>query len=177
MAILRTHAGKTITETRAVTQFLAGHGIEFATWGTGRVPKSVAVKTLTDAEKAEILEKYKPEIDDLIARKSYVVADMVALSPDNPKLPEILTTFRREHFHTDDEVRFVAAGRGIFYIRGKDGNVFECEVHAGDLIVVPANTWHYFDLCEDKSIAAVRVFKTKDGWVANFKDEQKAANG
>ena len=176
MAIIRTHAGKQITATPEVVSFLAKNNIEFSTWGTERVPKSVSAKTLSPAEKEEILAKYKPEIDALIARKGYVTADMVSLSPDTPKLPDILATFKREHYHTDDEVRFVAAGRGIFYIRGVDGNVFECEVLPGDLIVVPANTWHYFDLCEDSQIACVRVFKTKDGWVANFKDEVKAAN-
>ena len=177
MAIIRTHAGKTITAAPEVTKFLGHEGIDFATWGTERVPKSVSAKTLSPAEKEEILAKYKPEIDALIARKGYVTADMVSLSPETPKLPDILATFKREHYHTDDEVRFVAAGRGIFYIRGKDQKVFECEVHPGDLIVVPKDTWHYFDLCEDSQIACVRVFKTKDGWVANFKDEQKAANG
>lgn len=177
MAVIRTHTGTEIKAPSEVVSFLEKNGIEFSTWGTERVPKTVSAKTLSAEEKEEILAKYKPEIDELIARKSYVTADMVSLSPDTPKLPDILATFKREHYHTDDEVRFVAAGRGIFYIRGKDGNVFECEVHPGDLIVVPENTWHYFDLCEDKQIACVRVFKTKEGWVANFKDEQKAANG
>ena len=176
MAVIRTHAGKTISEPKEVVSFLTQNGIEFSMWGTDRVPKTVSAKTLSQAEKDEILAKYKPEIDALIARKGYVTADMVSLSPDTPKLPDILATFKREHFHTDDEVRFVVAGRGIFYIRGKDGNVFECEVHAGDLIVVPQNSWHYFDLCADQQIACVRVFKTKEGWVANFKDEQKVAN-
>jgi 1,2-dihydroxy-3-keto-5-methylthiopentene dioxygenase len=176
MAVIRTHAGKQLSATREVTEFLAANGIEFATWGVERVPKSVSSKTLSPAEKEEILAKYKPELDGLIARRGYVTADMVSLSPETPKLPDILATFKREHYHTDDEVRFVAAGRGIFFIRGKDGNVFECEVLPGDLIVVPANTWHYFDLCEDQNIACVRVFKTKDGWVANFKDEQKSVS-
>ena len=64
---------------------------------------------------------------------------------------------------------YSAAGRGIFHIEHRNaGSFFECEVHAGDLIVVPANTWHFFTLCDEKQIAAVRVFKTKDGWVANY---------
>lgn len=40
---------------------------------------------------------------------------------------------------------------------------------------VPANTWHFFELCEDRPIAAIRVSKTKDGWVANFKPDAKSA--
>jgi len=43
------------------------------------------------------------KIDELISRLGYVTADMVSLSPDTPRLPDILATFKREHFHTDDE--------------------------------------------------------------------------
>ena len=176
MGVIRTSSGKTITNQGEVKTFLAENGIEFATWGTQRVPKTVTSKTLSPAEKEEILRLYKPEIDELVARRGYLVADMVSLSPDTPNLSGIMANFKKEHFHTDDEVRFVAAGKGIFFIRGKDGKIFDCEVHPGDLIVVPANTWHYFDLCEDSNIACVRVFKTKEGWVANYKEEARAAN-
>ncbi len=171
MAEIRTAAGGTITDPGQVRSFLATLGIEFSAWGTDRVPKTVAAKSLSAEEKQAILAAYKPEIDELIARRGYVTADMVSLSPDTPNLDGMLATFLREHFHTDDEVRFTVAGRGTFYFRDRDGRPLECEVHPGDLIVVPANTWHWFALCDDRQIACVRVFKTKEGWVAQFKDE------
>lgn len=175
MAVIRTR-GKTITNQAEVTRYLADNGIEFASWGTERVPKSVSSTVLSPEQKQEILDLYKPEIDALVAKNGYVTSDMVALSPETPKLGDILAIFKKEHYHDDDEVRFVAAGRGIFSLKHKNADdYYDCEVTPGDLIVVPANTWHYFALCDDKSIACVRVFKTKDGWVANFKPEAKSA--
>ena len=170
MGMIRTAAGKTITKADEMKAFLASNGIEFEHWGVERVPAGLAKKTLSQEEKDKILALYKPELDALIARRGYQTSDMVSLSPDTPNLEGILDVFRKEHFHTDDEVRFITAGRGIFFIRGKDGKIYECELHAGELIVVPANTYHYFDLCSEKQIVAIRVFKTKEGWVANYKD-------
>lgn len=175
LANVRTADGRTLTEAAEVQAFLAGQGIEYSSWGTERVPAGTSAKTLSAEEKEKILALYKPEIDALIAKNGYLTSDMVSLSPDTPNLEGMLDVFRKEHYHTDDEVRFTVAGRGIFFIRGKDGKVFECEVHAGDLIVVPENTWHWFDLCEDKQIACARIFKTKEGWVANFKDDPATA--
>ena len=176
MAVIRAR-GREIRDAAQVKQYLADNGIEFSTWGTERVPKSVSCRTLSAEEKQQILDLYKPEIDALVAKNGYVTSDMVSLSPDTPNLDGILNVFKKEHYHTDDEVRFVAAGRGIFYLKHKSADdYYECEVHPGDMIVVPENTWHYFELCDDKSIACVRIFKTKEGWVANFKPEAKAAN-
>lgn len=176
MAVIRAR-GKEITNPAEVTSYLANNGIEFATWGTGRVPEGVSARTLSTEEKQRILDLYKPEIDALVAKNGYVTSDMVALSPDTPNLDGILASFKKEHYHTDDEVRFVAAGRGIFFLKHKDADdYYECEVRPGDLIVVPRNTWHYFDLCDDRSIACIRIFKTKEGWVANYKPESRAAS-
>ena len=176
MAVIRTR-GKTLSDPAEVTKYLADNGIEFATWGTERVPATASSKTLSPEEKQKILDAYKPEIDALIAKNGYVTADMVSLSPDTPNLDGLLAGFKKEHYHTDDEVRFVAAGRGIFYLKHKTADdYYECEVHPGDLIVVPKDTWHYFDLCDDKQIACVRVFMTKEGWVANYKPESESAS-
>ena len=35
----------------------------------------------------------------------------------------MLDKFNREHWHDEDEVRFVIQGRGLFHIRPKDGPV------------------------------------------------------
>jgi len=180
LAIIRTPDGRLLTNPDEIASFLAPHGLEYARWGTERMPSGLGKLSLSDEEKKEVLDLYEKELADLRARRSYVTQDIVSLAPDNPKLEQILDVFRKEHYHTDDEVRFITAGRGVFFVRGKDGKVIECEVHAGDLLVVPENTMHWFDLCEDKQIVAIRVFKTPEGWVANYRDQApvtKAASG
>jgi 1,2-dihydroxy-3-keto-5-methylthiopentene dioxygenase len=38
----------------------------------------------------------------------------------------------------------------------------------GDLIGVPDNTRHWFDMSERPYFIAIRLFTNKEGWVANF---------
>jgi 1,2-dihydroxy-3-keto-5-methylthiopentene dioxygenase len=77
----------------------------------------------------------------------------------------LLKNFQRKHIHTDDEVRFIVSGHGIFVIQGKDGEFFDVELEPGDLISVPENILHYFTLMEDRKVVAVRIFVTTEGWV------------
>ena len=56
-------------------------------------------------------------------------------------------------------------GRGIFYINPENGDpVFSIEIGEGDLINVPAGTKHWFDLCAERTIRAIRLFREKAGW-------------
>jgi 1,2-dihydroxy-3-keto-5-methylthiopentene dioxygenase len=38
----------------------------------------------------------------------------------------------------------------------------------GDLISVPANTTHWFDMGKDPDFKCIRLFTTEDGWVGDF---------
>src|SRR5262249_52277317 len=40
----------------------------------------------------------------------------------------------------------------------------------GDLINVPAGTRHWFDLCADRSIRAIRLFQDESGWTPHYVD-------
>ena len=46
--------------------------------------------------------------------------------------------------------------------------VIAIEVEAGDLIRVPRGTWHWFDLCGDRDIRAIRLFQDKSGWTPHY---------
>jgi 1,2-dihydroxy-3-keto-5-methylthiopentene dioxygenase len=80
----------------------------------------------------------------------------------------MLARFSREHWHDEDEVRFIIAGRGLFHIHGRDGRVFAVEVGPGDLIRVPRGTWHWFDLCAERRIRAIRLFQDPSGWTPRY---------
>jgi 1,2-dihydroxy-3-keto-5-methylthiopentene dioxygenase len=124
---------------------------------TGRIDR--------DASQEEILAAYEPEVTALKERGGYITADVVNVTPDVPNLQEMLDKFNQEHRHAEDEVRFIVKGRGIFYIHPENGDpVYSIEVEEGDLINVPAGTKHWFDLCADRCIRAIRLFKEKAGW-------------
>ncbi|MBI3961642.1 MAG: cupin domain-containing protein [Deinococcus sp.] len=170
MAIVRATT-KEYRRASSVSKFLTQHDVDFRQWDIDPVEKIVRGKTaLSDSEKSEVLSTYSREIEALKRQNHYVTADVVVLSPQTPNLENLLAMFRKEHYHSEDEVRFIIDGSGVFTIRGKDERLFDVEVSPGDMIVVPARTWHWFDLKPDRTIKAVRLFQTTAGWTPIYRD-------
>jgi 1,2-dihydroxy-3-keto-5-methylthiopentene dioxygenase len=158
MAVVRIPDEKrTLTDFDAVRDYLAGIGIEHERWQTNAVlPR--------DATPDQVLNAYSAEIDRLKRRGGYATADVIDISADTPGLDAMLARFNIEHSHDEDEVRFILAGRGLFHVHPKQGPVVAIEVGAGDLIRVPRGTLHWFDLCGDRRIRAIRLFQDTAGW-------------
>jgi len=159
MALIRIPSeDRVIDDVESIRSFLLPHGIHYDRWDVaGRIDR--------DASQEEILAAYEPEVTALKERGGYITADVVNVTPEVPNLQEMLDKFNKEHRHAEDEVRFIVKGSGIFYINPENGDpVYSIEVHEGDLINVPAGTKHWFDLCADRSIRAIRLFKEKAGW-------------
>ncbi|HVQ37463.1 MAG TPA: cupin domain-containing protein, partial [Pyrinomonadaceae bacterium] len=121
-----------------------------------------------DAPAEDILAAYAPEIERLKALGGYVTADVIDISPLTPGLDEMLAKFSREHQHDEDEVRFIIRGRGLFHIYPVQGPLTAIEVEPGDLLSVPRGTRHWFGLCADRQIRAIRLFQDKAGWVPRY---------
>ncbi len=152
---------RTLIDPEAVTQYLATLGIAYERWTRSHpVP--------ADAPAEEVLAAYAVEIDTLKAQGGYVTADIIDVSPQTPGLEAMLAKFNSEHWHDEDEVRFIIRGRGLFHIRPREGPVIAIEVEAGDLIRVPRGTWHWFDLCADRDIRAIRLFQNQGGWTPHY---------
>ena len=90
------------------------------------------------------------------------------MKPGTPGLEPMLARFNREHWHDEDEVRFIIRGRGLFHIHPRIGSVVAVEVEGGDLIRVPRGTWHWFDLCAEREIRAIRLFQNASGWTPHY---------
>ena len=153
--------GRTITDAREVTSYFASRHIEYEKVG-------VAEGAGADASADAILAAWKPKIDELKAKGGYVTADVIDVKPDTPNLDAMLKKFSSEHWHDEDEVRLIVHGRGLFHIHPPDNAVFAIEVEAGDLIRVPKGTHHWFDLCGDKRIRAIRLFQDMTGWTPHY---------
>ena len=154
---------RTITGTTDVTAFLASHDIDYER-------ASPSVPLAPGAPAADVLAAYASKIDELSARGGYVTADVIDVFPDTPNLDAMLQKFKTEHWHDEDEVRFIIEGRGLFHIHPGSGPVFAIEVEAGDLIRVPRGTHHWFDLCVDRRIRAIRLFQDTSGWTPHYTD-------
>lgn len=114
---------------------------------------------------------YQSALNVKAGANGYVTQDVVELSPTTPNLDTILAKFDKEHLHTDDEVRFVLDGRGIFDIRSKGDQWMRVEVHPFDYIAVPKDRHHRFFLMDDKRIKCVRLFKDSSGWTPHYRSE------
>jgi 1,2-dihydroxy-3-keto-5-methylthiopentene dioxygenase len=151
-----------------VLEFLTKQNVLYEHWDAAKLPEHLTHKfSLTDEDKNTILSTYDTEIHEIAERRGYKVWDIVALSEATPNLPEILKKFEQVHIHTEDEVRAITAGRGIFIIKGdKDTGYFDVELSVGDVISVPEGQAHFFTLMDNKAIVAVRLFIEPAGWVA-----------
>ncbi|GAB2723979.1 acireductone dioxygenase [Paenibacillus thermoaerophilus] len=158
-----------ITGEEEVRSFLDQQGVLYEHWDASKLPEELREKfVLSDEEKATILSTYDAEIRDLAARRGYRTWDIVALSEATPNLEELLKKFEQVHTHTEDEVRAITAGEGIFIIKGTDDvGYFDVELQAGDVISVPENKPHFFTLMDSKKIVAVRLFIETEGWIAH----------
>jgi 1,2-dihydroxy-3-keto-5-methylthiopentene dioxygenase len=144
----------------AIEGYLAGIGIDYQRWDLSRVAPNAPAE--------EVVAAYSKEISELKERGGYVTADVIDVNSQTPGLEAMLAKFNREHWHDEDEVRFIIHGRGVFHIRPREGAVVAIEVEAGDLIRVPRGTWHWFNLCETREIRAIRLFQDPAGWAPNY---------
>jgi 1,2-dihydroxy-3-keto-5-methylthiopentene dioxygenase len=162
MALVRIPSeGRSISDPADVQQYLASRGIDYE-----RVQPGTPVAA--DAPAEAILAAYQAKIDALKASGGYVTADVIDVHPHTPNLEAMLNKFNAEHWHDEDEVRFIVEGRGLFHIHSDGGPVFSIEVEAGDLIRVPRGTHHWFDLCVDRRIRAIRLFQDPSGWTPHY---------
>jgi 1,2-dihydroxy-3-keto-5-methylthiopentene dioxygenase len=143
-----------------VREYLAGINIDYERWEVKRVPE--------EASPEEVLREYEPEISRIKEKGGYTTADVIDVKPQTPGLEAMLAKFNREHWHDEDEVRFVVRGRGLFHIHPKGHPVVAVEVTPGDLIRVPKGTHHWFNLCGDRDICAIRLFQDVAGWTPHY---------
>lgn len=160
MAVLRIPAEDRMISTESeIRSELATLGIEYERWDLSRVS--------ADAPAEMVLAAFSAEIEDMKRRGGYTTADIIDINPQTPGLDAMLARFDKEHTHSEDEVRFILNGRGIFFLN-LAGKVFSVEVGPGDLLRVPLGTTHWFTLCEDRRIRAIRWFQATTGWTPQY---------
>jgi 1,2-dihydroxy-3-keto-5-methylthiopentene dioxygenase len=162
MALVRVpDENRSISDPAEVSRYLADRSIEYEKWTPST---SLPIGAPADA----ILVAYRDKIDALKAQGGYVTADVIDVHAETPNLETMLAKFRSEHWHDEDEVRLIVEGRGLFHVHPPNQPVFAIEVEAGDCIRVPRGTHHWFDLCGDRRIRAIRLFQDMAGWTPHY---------
>ena len=159
---------ETITDFDVISPLLSDLGVQFERWQ--------ASQPLTEeAEQEEVLDAYDDAIATLNEKYGFQSVDVVVLRPDNPSKEDFRKKFLAEHTHSDFEIRFFVDGSGLFYLH-VDHKVYLVLCEKGDLISVPANTTHWFDMGENPNFKCIRLFTTDNGWVGNFTGSDIAKN-
>jgi 1,2-dihydroxy-3-keto-5-methylthiopentene dioxygenase len=159
---------ETITGKENVRHFLQQQDVLYEHWDMSKLNTSLHNRyALNEEQKQEILQTYEAEIKDLAARRGYRTWDVIAMSEETPNLAELLAKFEQLHTHTDDEIRAIVSGSGVFVIKGDDQTgYFDVVLGPGEVISVPANRPHFFTLSEERRVTAVRLFINEEGWVS-----------
>ncbi len=151
-----------IHDAASIKTFLSQRGILYEQW-------QAAVPLADDADQATVLAAYEPVLQPYMQANGYQTADVINVTPATPNLEALRTKFLSEHTHTEDEVRFFVDGEGMFWfnLEGQE-DVFCMTCQAGDLLSVPANTKHWFDLGPKTFVKAIRIFIDASGWVPHY---------
>lgn len=111
------------------------------------------------------------ELDDIARERRYRNRDIVDLSPETVGSEDAfkakLDTFYAEHYHDDEEIRYVVDGEGYFDMRTANDRWIRARVEKHDLLVLPAGIYHRFTVNSGlRYIKAIRLFKDQPKWEA-----------
>jgi 1,2-dihydroxy-3-keto-5-methylthiopentene dioxygenase len=156
----RPEAGTVFMDRDEIAARLTEVGVTLERWEANRTLPP-------DASDDEVIAAYRDSVDRLMREHGFHSVDVVSMHPNHAKRAELRQKFLDEHVHSDFEVRFFVEGRSMFYIHAA-GRVYATLCEQGDLISIPADTRHWFDMGEHPSFRCIRLFTTPDGWVASF---------
>lgn len=148
------------TDFTAIRNQLNTINVQFERW-------AATCELAADADQDAVLAAYADSIARLKQQYGFQSVDVVSLAADHPEKTAFRQKFLSEHVHDDFEVRFFVEGCGLFYLHVRD-KVYAVLCEKGDLISVPANTTHWFDMGENPHFVSIRLFTKPDGWVADF---------
>ncbi|QZO12809.1 1,2-dihydroxy-3-keto-5-methylthiopentene dioxygenase [Pseudoalteromonas piscicida] len=149
-----------------IASLLAEQGVRFEQWQAN-------TDITAEMSQDDIINAYQRDIERLKAQGGYQTVDVISLAKGNPSASELRQKFLFEHTHSEDEVRFFVKGQGLFCLHLND-KVYQVLCQQGDLISVPENTPHWFDMGSDPEFTAIRLFNNQEGWVAKSTDSEIA---
>ncbi len=141
---------KVLTHFDDIATTLADHGVRFERWPSSSLEKG--------ASDAQLIAAYQPQINDL----GYGGVEVLSVTSDHPQKTEQREQFLDEQRYSTDSAHFFIAGQGLFCLH-VDDYVYGVRCEKNDLLVIPANMPHWFDMGENPHIVALRLFSATAG--------------
>ncbi len=148
------------TDPKSIAYFLDGIGVRFEQW-------EACEHLAPTSSSEEILEAYSHDIQLLKEANGFLAVDVLRMLPNNPNKETLRQKFLNEHIHNEPEIRFFVEGSGHFFLH-VGAKVYSVLCEKGDLISVPENYRHWFDMGEEPFFTAIRFFTKPEGWIAYF---------
>lgn len=113
--------------------------------------------SFSQLEEIGVIYKYitsQEELDELAKEREYKNRDQVKLNLEsfgndieayNSKMKQ----FYKEHYHEDEEIRYIIEGEGYFDVRDKQDRWIRAKLSKFDLLILPAGIYHRFTLTND----------------------------
>lgn len=153
---------KVLTHFEDIASTLAEQGITFE-----RYPATIPIEAGAGPE--EVIRAYGQQIDKWMTERGHVAAAVLSVGGHAQQDP-LRAEFLDEHQHGADELRFCAAGRGLYSLHIGDF-VYAVLCEKNDLISIPAGTRQWFDIGEQPRLVAIRLFAQTDGQTAKATGE------
>jgi len=157
---------QTFDDHAQIARELGKVGVRFESW---EASQPIAPGAAPEA----VIGAYRGDIERLQREHGYKAVDVISLAADHPQKDALRQKFLSEHTHSEDEVRFFVAGEGLFTLHIGE-RIYEVLCCQGDLIGVPDNTRHWFDMGPNPGFVAIRLFSNPEGWVAQFTGDEIA---
>lgn len=119
--------------------------------------------------------KEDPKLLEYCKEREFSFSDILTVSQEGLKNYEkTLKCFYKEHFHPDDESRYVIEGCGYFDVRNEKDEWVRILVEKGDLFTLPAGMYHRFALDESHHfLKSVRMFVADPIWTPLYREESE----
>ena len=161
---------RTINDAPSMSAFLGQYGITYEQWKSARsVPAGASAEA--------VLQAYADKIDELKSRGGYTTADVIDVTASDAEprrdarevQPRTLARRRRSPVHRRRPGHLShRSARRARCSRSKSKRAISSACRAGRI--------HWFDLCADRRIRAIRLFQDVSGWTPHYTDSGVDAN-
>lgn len=105
-------------------------------------------------------------LKEIRKQRNYNSMDVVTVSKEIMKdaYEAKMKMFFEEHLHSDEEIRYCLEGSGYFDIRNKKEEWIRIHIKPGDMIVLPAGSFHRYTNDSNNFIKAMRLFQDEPVW-------------
>lgn len=100
-----------------------------------------------------------------------IILNMNSFDGDVNAFNTKMASFYKEHYHEDEEIRYIVEGEGYFDVRDSEDKWIRANLYPNDLIILPAGIYHRFTLTTSKKhIKTIRLFQGEPKWEAINRD-------